>query len=186
MAEAAAAAKASAANADIADEAADEASSTDEPAPKRRRFSGKKIVLFAGLPILLLGGAGAYQFGMLDAVLGGGEDAETAQQNEVPKEAVYVELPDMLVNLRATGKQPSYLKLSVSLELDDPLVVLEVEKVKPRIIDRFQVYLRELRAEDISGSAGVYRLKEELLARINTAIEPHEVKDVLFREMLIQ
>jgi len=74
----------------------------------------------------------------------------------------------------------------VSLEIDDPLVQPEIEKVKPRIIDRFQVYLRELKADDISGSAGVYRLKEELLSRVNAAIEPHEVKDVLFREMLIQ
>lgn len=186
MAEAAAAAKGPAAKSTKTDEAAEEGAPTEEAAPKRRRFSGKKLIMFGGLPALLLVGGGAYQFGMLDALLGGGEEAEAAQHEDVPKEAVYVELPDLLVNLRPTGKQPSYLKLSVSLELDDPLVVAEVEKVKPRIIDRFQVYLRELRAEDISGSAGVYRLKEELLARINTAIEPHEVKDVLFREMLIQ
>ena len=61
-----------------------------------------------------------------------------------------------------------------------------MEKLLPRIIDRFQVYLRELRAEDISGSAGVYRLKEELLGRVNKAIEPAKVSDVLFREMLVQ
>ena len=185
-----AAAKASkAVKADEADEAKageGEGEGEGQPeAPKRRRFSGKKIALFVGLPILLLGGA--YQFGVFDMLLGGGGEAAAKKaEAEVPKEAVYLELPDMLVNLRSTGKQPSYLKLSVSLEFDDPLILPEVEKVKPRIIDRFQVYLRELRAEDISGSAGVYRLKEELLARINAAIEPHEVKDVLFREMLIQ
>lgn len=162
--------------------APEEAPSEEAEAPKRKRLSGKKLAIFAGLPILLLGGA--YQFGMLDMLFGGEEAAE--HEAEPPKQAVYIEMPDMLVNLRSTGKQPSYLKLAVSLELDDPLIVAEVEKVKPRIIDRFQVYLRELRAEDISGSAGVYRLKEELLARINSAIEPHEVKDVLFREMLIQ
>jgi flagellar FliL protein len=164
----------------------EEAAGGDGEAPKRRKLSGKKLAIFVGLPVLLLGGA--YQFGVLDGLMGGGEEAgeHEAEKEEPPKEAVYIELPDMLVNLRSTGKQPTYLKLAVSLELDDPLVVAEVEKVKPRIIDRFQVYLRELRAEDISGSAGVYRLKEELLARINSAIEPNEVKDVLFREMLIQ
>lgn len=153
-------------------------------AQKRKRFTPKKLAIFVGVPILLLGGA--YQFGVLDMLLGGGGEKAAEEKEATPKEAVYVELPDMLVNLRSIGKQPSYLKLSVSLELDDPLIVPDVEKVKPRIIDRFQVYLRELRAEDISGSAGVYRLKEELLARINAAIAPHEVKDVLFREMLIQ
>ena len=50
----------------------------------------------------------------------------------------------------------------------------------------FQVYLRELRVEDLSGSAGVYRLKEELLARVNAAVEPINVTDVLFKEMLVQ
>ncbi len=163
---------------------ADAASGEGGAPKKRRKFTPKKLAIFIGLPVLLLGGA--YQFGVLDMVLGGGEEAAEHVEEEVPKEAVYFELPDMLVNLRSSGKQPSYLKLSVSLEFDDPLVLPEIEKVKPRIVDRFQVYLRELRSEDISGSAGVYRLKEELLARINGAIEPHEVKDVLFREMLIQ
>jgi flagellar FliL protein len=74
----------------------------------------------------------------------------------------------------------------VSLEYDDPLLKVDLDKALPRIVDRFQVYLRELRAEDISGSAGVYRLKEELLSRVNAAITPKEVKDVLFREMLVQ
>lgn len=167
------------------DAAVGEADGKGDAPAKKKRFTPKKLAIFIGVPILLLGGA--YQFGVLDMLMGGGEEeaAEHAEE-EVPKEAVYLELPDMLVNLRSNGKQPSYLKLSVSLELDDPLILPEIEKVKPRIIDRFQVYLRELRSEDISGSAGVYRLKEELLARINAAIEPHEVKDVLFREMLIQ
>jgi len=78
------------------------------------------------------------------------------------------------------------LKLSVSLELDDPLIVPDVEKVKPRIIDRFQVYLRELRVEDLRGSGGIYRLREELLARVNSAAAPVKVRDVLFKEMLVQ
>ena len=172
-----------------AEAGAGDASAGDE-APKKKKFTPKKLAIFIGLPIILAGGA--YQFGVLDSLLGGapaeGEEghAAEAEAEEEHHEAIYIDLPDMLVNLLSTGKQPSYLKLSVSLEIDDPLVQPEIEKVKPRIVDRFQVYLRELRADDISGSAGVYRLKEELLARINAAIEPHEVKDVLFREMLIQ
>ena len=56
----------------------------------------------------------------------------------------------------------------------------------PRIIDNFQVYLRELRVEDLRGSAGIYRLREELLARVNTAVHPTKVRDVLFRDVLVQ
>ena len=56
----------------------------------------------------------------------------------------------------------------------------------PRIVDNFQVYLRELRLEDLRGSAGLYRLREELLSRVNIAAQPAQVNDVLFKEMLVQ
>lgn len=155
------------------------------PAPPRRRWSGKKIFLFLVLPVLLLGGA--FQFGLLDSLIGGGEEQQESAEEEKPaKDAVYFDLPDMIVNLNTNSGQPTYLKLSVSLELDDDKTIAQLNKVMPRIVDRFQVYLRELRPEDISGSAGVYRLKEELLSRVNSAVQPFEVQDVLFREMLIQ
>ncbi|MFQ5467950.1 MAG: flagellar basal body-associated FliL family protein, partial [Kiloniellaceae bacterium] len=48
------------------------------------------------------------------------------------------------------------------------------------------VYLRELRIQDLQGSAGLQRLREELLLRVATAAYPAQVRDVLFREMLIQ
>lgn len=162
---------------------------SDGEAPKRR-FSGKKIVIFIVLPVVVLGGL--FQSGMLDSLTGGGGGGDPAAveeehvEEEEAHESVYFDMPDMLVNLNTGAGQPTYLKLSVSLELGKAEQIADLEKVMPRIIDRFQVYLRELRAEDISGSAGVYRLKEELLSRVNNAIKPREVRDVLFREMLVQ
>ena len=78
------------------------------------------------------------------------------------------------------------MKLSVSLELGNAVDVPRIESLKPRIIDNFQVYLRELRADDLRGSAGIYRLREELLARVNASVHPAGVKDVLFKEVLVQ
>ena len=80
----------------------------------------------------------------------------------------------------------SFLKISLSLELSDPADIQRVEAVLPRVIDAFQTYLRELRPEDLRGSAGLYRLREELLARVNTSAQPAKVNDVLFKEMLLQ
>ncbi|MFX9073467.1 flagellar basal body-associated FliL family protein, partial [Acinetobacter baumannii] len=60
------------------------------------------------------------------------------------------------------------------------------QQTLPRIIDNFQVYLRELRLDDLKGSAGMYRLREELLLRVNMAAQPVKIKDVLFKEMLVQ
>ena len=157
-----------------------------EAKPSEGGKSGKALVLFVVLPILLvLGGAtGAYLGGLLDPLLG----AEEEHQEEVPVagESVFYDLPDMLVNISGGGRKASYLKISVSLELENPAALERVDQVLPRIVDSFQVYLRELRIEDLDGSAGLQRLREELLLRVNTAVQPVVVRDVLFKEMLIQ
>ncbi|NKB20110.1 MAG: flagellar basal body protein FliL [Alphaproteobacteria bacterium] len=159
----------------------------DIDAPKKG-LTGKKIVLFIVLPILLLGGIGGGL--MMTGMLGGGDEeaakAETKTAKPKPIQTVFFDLPEMLVNLNGTGRRQNFLKMQVSLELTDEAVIPELKKLSPRIVDNFQVYLRELRVEDLRGSAGVYRLREELVARVNVAVRPVEVKDVLFKEMLIQ
>jgi len=95
-------------------------------------------------------------------------------------------MPEMLVNLNTAGRRTSFLKISVSLELENATDIPRIEAVMPRIVDNFQIYLRELRVEDLRGSAGLYRLREELLSRVNNAAQPARVNDVLFKEMLVQ
>jgi flagellar FliL protein len=56
----------------------------------------------------------------------------------------------------------------------------------PRVEDTFQVFVRELRASDLDGSAGVYRLREELLRRVNVAVYPAKVDAVLFKDIIVQ
>jgi flagellar FliL protein len=106
-------------------------------------------------------------------------DAEKSQ-------VAFYSLGDILVNLSGEGKHPNYLKVKVSLELADAKDVPLMDAIKPRIIDNFQVYLRELRIDDLRGSAGLYRLREELLLRVTEAAQPVRVRDVLFQEMLVQ
>jgi len=149
-----------------------------------RRFSGKKIVLIAApVLLLLLGGAGAYFGGVFSS---GDAEKATAESEAAPESIVFYDLPDLLVNLNSRSRKPVFLKMSISLELGAESDVARVRKVLPRVIDNFQTYLRELRAEDIQGSAGLHRLREELLVRVNIAAEPAQVRDVLFREMLVQ
>ena len=40
--------------------------------------------------------------------------------------------------------------------------------------------------DDLAGPAALYRLKQEMLARINLAVDPSRIDDVLFKEMLVQ
>jgi len=150
-------------------------------------LSGKKLVLFILLPLLLLGGGGgaAYVSGALDGLLGkGAEEVEVDAPAPVP--SAFYDLPELLVNLSNEGRRVSYLKLSISLELPGEASIARIEAVMPRIVDNFQVYLRELRTEDLQGSAGMQRLREELLTRVNLAAHPVVVRDVLFRQMLVQ
>ncbi len=155
-----------------------------EAKPREGGMSGKTLVLFIILPILLiLGGAGgAYFAGLLDPLLGAKQEEEALATGQT----VFYDLPEMLVNLSDSGRKSSYLKISLSLELEDPAAMVRVDQVLPRFVDNFQVYLRELRIEDLYGSAGLQRLREELLLRVNTAVQPVVVRDVLFKEMLIQ
>lgn len=158
-----------------------------------RKLPIKKILLLV-LPILLLLGAGAglYFTGVIDAVLGkmkGSEEHVAEPKADGPKQlgpAVFMDLPEMLVNLQTQGRKQSFLKIRVALELESPADMPRVDQVMPRIVDSFQVYLRELRVEDLQGAAGVHLLREELLTRVNASVKPVKVNDVLFREMLVQ
>jgi flagellar protein FliL len=154
---------------------------------------GKKKILMLAIPLILIvgGAAGAYFTGLLDPLIGGDPaavegEAGAAGDGEPAGPVAFTDLPEILVNLNTTGRKSSFLKIRVSLELPNALDVPSVEAVKDRVVDAFQVYLRELRVEDLKGSAGMYRLREELLARVNAAVAPVKVNDVLFKEMLVQ
>ncbi len=174
----------------MADEAATAGTGDVEiEATPKKGMNGKKLVLFIILPILLVisGAAGAYFAGLLDPLLGKTpEPVEEEQVAPVASKAVFYDLPEMLVNLNSAGRKNSYLKISIALELASEEDRAEITDLLPRVIDNFQVYLRELRIEDLRGSAGLQRLREELLIRVNTAAHPIQVRDVLFKEMLVQ
>jgi flagellar FliL protein len=158
-----------------------------EAVPRSGGMSGKKLVLFVVVPLLLLligGGAAAYFMGFFGAKEEHAVEEHVAEKAHGP--AIFYDLPDMLVNLNSGPRRSSFLKISVALELASEKDVEALQQVQPRVIDSFQVYLRELRIEDLNGSAGLQRLREELLLRVNAAAHPVEVHDVLFKQMLVQ
>ena len=164
-----------------------EGAAEDGAGPKKgRKLPSKKLIIVIAAPLLLLllGGVGAYLMGFISP---GGESAATAENAapKKPEKTVFYDLPELLVNLNSAGRRTNFLKISVSLEVASESDIPKLEAVKPRIIDSFQVYLRELRLDDLRGSAGVYRLREELLARVIASAQTAQVKDVLFKEMLV-
>lgn len=161
-----------------------DAEGEDGKSSKKRKLPGKKLVMFILLPVLVLGGGGYFAASML-GFLGGG-DAGPQAANAPAKKLLYYDLPEMLVNLSNQDSRSRYLKLKVSLEMTDSEARAALAPRLPRVLDTFQVFLREMRPADLEGSAGVYRLKEELTRRVNVAIRPRKIDRVLFKEMLIQ
>jgi flagellar FliL protein len=99
----------------------------------------------------------------------------------------YVEVPDMLVNLIGLpGERVQYLKVKLVLEVKEEKQIELIKPTLPRVTDIFQTYLRELRPADLNGSAGLFRLKEELTRRVNAAVSPNQVTAVLFKEVVVQ
>jgi len=142
-----------------------------------------RLVMIAGAVLALAGiGGGAYYFYFKPGVMGSEQAAAP-----VAKPPTFFDLPEVLVNLStANNERTQYLKVKLVLELADPSLVAQIQPIMPRVMDTFQVFLRELRPSDLDGSAGMYRLKEELTRRVNAAIAPSRVNAVLFKEMIVQ
>jgi flagellar FliL protein len=161
----------------------------EEAAEEGKKKGGKKKIIIiaaaAGFLVLAAGGGGAAWFFMHGSAKAP-DEATAAQAAAQEGKPVFYPLGDLLVNLAGEGKHPNFLKVKVVLQLADEKDIPLMDAIKPRIIDNFQVYLRELRIEDLRGSAGMYRLREELLLRVTEAAQPVRVRDVLFQEMLVQ
>jgi flagellar FliL protein len=140
----------------------------------------KLIIAVAGFVAIL--GAGAGWFFLMR-----GHGEEVHAEAPPPKPPSFVEVPDMMVNLvGAPGERVQYLKVKLVLEIKEEKQVELIKPSLPRVIDLFQTYLRELRPSDLTGSAGLFRLKEELTKRVNSAVSPNQVSAVLFKEIVVQ
>ncbi|MFL5039614.1 MAG: flagellar basal body-associated protein FliL [Xanthobacteraceae bacterium] len=169
------------ANAATAEPEVDEA---EEETTQPRKKLPLKLIIIAAAAFLVVAGGGTGAYFMF---MGKKDKAEEAKAAGPAVKVAFLDLPDVIVNLTNPGSdRTQYLKAKIVLELPDQALIQQITPVMPRVIDAFQTYLRELRPTDLEGSAGLYRLKEELTRRVNTAIEPARINAVLFKELLVQ
>lgn len=169
---------------------------------EKKKFSGKKIVMLGGGVVVISAVA------MLVMSMFGGEetieddpeiarlaeqaaDRREAEQLEQEKsneelQVLFIELDEQRFNLNTGGQGNSFLSAKIVLEVERESFKADIQTKMPRILDEFNTYMRELRPEDLHGAAALFRLKEELLMRINQAVAPTRVKDVLFQQFLVQ
>jgi flagellar FliL protein len=147
----------------------------------------KKLVLIA-VPVLLAAlGAGAFFTGAIPGM--GGPAAEPETEAGTPpanRQPVFVAMPEITANLNAPGRRAAFIRLKSQIEVAGPQDAAALQAAMPRLVDLFTTYLREIRPEELRGSAGTHRLREELTARANIAAAPARVSEVLFTEILVQ
>ena len=188
----------------MAEEATGEVEAEAKP-----RSGKKKLLLFGGIGLVLalgLAGGGAWFLGLLGGHASGDMAAEEAGAHASTGDGhgadahggdghgdgspaggvVFVDMPDVRVNLQSGGQRIRFLQLRAALEVASDEVAARIESLMPRIMDSFQLYLRALTVDEVNGSGGLQRLKEELAARVNFAVQPTRVDDVLVKEMLVQ
>lgn len=148
----------------------------DAAAPK----SKFKLIAMVVAVLVLAGGAGTWFFFFR-------HHDDVHAEAAAPKLPSFVEVPDILVNMSGQpGERVQYLKVKIVLEVKEEKQVEQIKPTMPRITDVLQTYLRELRPNDLNGSVGMFRLKEELTRRVNAVISPGMVSAVLFKEIFIQ
>jgi flagellar FliL protein len=172
------AAKAKQADAEVEEKPEEQA---DQSGAKPKKKLPLKLIAIAAAGLLVFGGGGTAAF------LYFRHSGHSGTEKAAAKPAVFVDLPDVLVNLSNAGSdRTQYLKVKIVLEVPDAHVVDKIKPLMPRVMDAFQTYLRELRPTDLDGSAGLYRLKEELTRRVNNAVAPNHITAVLFKEIIVQ
>ena len=158
-------------------EKAEDGAADAAPAPK-----GKLKLIIAGVGLLAILGGGSGWFFFFRH-----HGEEVHAEAPPPKPPSFIEVPDMMVNLSGQpGERVQYLRVKIVLEVKEEKQVEAIKPSMPRVTDIFQTYMRELRPADLSGSAGLFRLKEELTRRVNAAVAPTKGSAVLFKEIVVQ
>ena len=194
------------------DAPAEGAEGAEGDAPKK---SKKKLIIIIAAAVLVIGGGVggflALSGGDKDAKGEHGEEAKDGKKGEHGKEGeeevaldehgkplldengkpmkpkpVFFDVPDIIVNLNSSSPRPHFVNLKLTLEIASQSKLEDVKNQLPRITDSFNTYLREVRREDLQGSAGTYRLKKELTLRLAKILGDEVVKDVLIREIIVQ
>lgn len=173
-----------------------------QPVAATSKRDRKLILVGAGVAALAVLGAGggAYMFlssgaearGSASAGHDGGpkelaDDKPGAHgEGAVRDDDNFIDVPAIVVNLRSPDGAARYLKLHFMLVPGPNGEAARLKDKLPLILDAYQPFLRELRPEDLAGSAAVFRVKEEMLIRANSVAGEGAVKDILIEDLVQQ
>lgn len=161
-------------------------------APPKTNKRKRMVIAAAAGAVLIVGGGGAYALkGRSSAAADGAVDAHAAPAKAAGEghdegAETFVDVPPMMVNLRNADGGSHFIKLHFMLVPGAGATPDAVKDKLPLLLDAYQPFLRELRPEDLAGSAAVFRIKEELLVRADDTLGAGQVKDVLIQDLIQQ
>jgi flagellar FliL protein len=139
-----------------------------------------------------LGGVGDLFFGQQDSknqkeTKNKGVDTSYKEQS---KDLNILNMNEMIVNIKGqtlSGRTTSrFLKIQVSIVYEKSDEFDKITKRKPFLRDSFQDYLRQIDEKELIGTAGLVKLKSELLKRAQLISDNLPVKEVLISDLVIQ
>ena len=156
--------------------------SAEDP-PAKRRMPMRLV-----MSVLLALGGGAAGFGLVQAGLisiggsaaGPGTD-DTRKTVETAR--AFVPLDPVMISLSADGG-PRHLKFAAQLEVDAGQESA-VSKLRPRIADVMNSYLRAVEVSDLTDAPALIRVRGHLLRRIQVVAGDLPVRDVLVTEFVL-
>lgn len=114
---------------------------------------------------------------------------EVNAENRIDETTGVLSFDGVVVNIVSTsenGRQRSkFLKTSISVIYD----IEDESKIRSKELflkDSFQDFLRQLDENEIIGTAGLIRLKSELLKRAKAVTESEKIKEILISELIVQ
>ncbi len=164
-------------------------SESGDPVAKAKRMT--LILSTAALLFGLIGGGtGGYLAGShLSGSAAAAPDSHAAPAHPVDDKKgppVYINLPKMQVNLASDRCRGLYLRLELTTEVGSEEAAAATRAAQVAIVDKVTTFIRTQTKDNIEGRAGTDRFRANVTAIVNEVIQPHQARNVLFKDFLLQ
>jgi flagellar protein FliL len=163
---------------DIIIDEMEEGSSEDKKSPSKNL--GIKMMIILGGLILVLGSGG--YFGYTLFFLEKGKAAKVQEQKVKPKMILF-SMDPFVLNLSDPGR---HLKVSVQLELLREEDESKVKEKSPKLRDTLIMLFSSKTIDSVASPEGKFQLKDEILVRVNQAMDKEVFKNVYFTDFVMQ
>lgn len=151
----------------------------------------KKKILFILVPVLIVIGLVVSFYYIFNKNLHSGAPLSysiisAGTEEDANAIIVFYDLPEITAQLKDNTGAASHVKMKISVELSRVEDVAAVEAMVSRLTDIIIAHTIELTPDEVSGSNGLYWLKEELLYRMNLVAAPIKITNINFKNFEIQ